>query len=849
MVTTAGAPTESTARQGGESARDLPLWDRAIESGRRLPPIAIDAAIVGALITLGLFNMLGAPEATLPGRSSAHEIAHAAVIIGSIAPLLLRRRFPFLALLAMATVVGVTGMIGPVLSLSPGPANFVALLFATFTAVAAAGRGRAWVCLAVAFAALTLELRPWVLPLMVVLPNYPYPVVAFVAGLAQRRRRELTRLLDARLVDMQAQRERLHRMAVFQARADLARDLHDVVVHALEHMTARARDAMRRLGAPAADAEAGLAATEVAGRTALAEMRRLLQVLRGDGGRVERLAQPNLDALDDLVRALPASVDMGVRVEGDVARVPPPVGLAAYRIVEEALTDIGRRSGAPRAQVRVEVGQDEVRLDVRVEGPPRKGEPTPRLPLGIGGMQERAALLGGSFQAGPHGAGGYAVLATLPLRLPLDREEGHGAVLEAAAVSADDDASSGLRRRRSPVTAVASSLRRLGEMGWPMDVALVGVFSTTAVLEGRGFESVAGATAPANAFATAAYVWAVGWVALLLFRRRVPVLTGLAMVVAAFLQTYPFKFFTPPSDIFALQIAVYTIASRRAHRPHAWVVALLGALGLLSIPPAGTATVSLLTFIGIQAITLGGAAYVGTVVAERRRLNAELQESLLALAEERRTELALAVQQDRLALARETHDLVGHALSLMVVQAGAARTVAEADPEAARAAIRTTIATGEQAIEELRQLLSLLEARGAEGVHPAVGGGVELLVREARQAGLTVELEETGGQRPQPGSSLELSIYRIVQECLTNVRKHAPGAHAQVRLRYGRDSVLVRVENSNPERHELDPLGFGHGVLGMRERVAMFGGRLDAGPVDGGRFLVNAVMPQPETVP
>ncbi|HZC28855.1 MAG TPA: histidine kinase, partial [Gaiellaceae bacterium] len=712
--------------------------------------------------------------------------------------------------------------------------------------VAASGRRRAWVCLPVAFAAFTLVLRPWVLPIAAWLPNYPYPIVAFVAGLAQRRRTELTRLLDARVVDMQAQRHRLHRLAVHQARADLARDLHDVVVHALEQMTARAGEAMRRLDASAAEAEDVLAATEAAGRTALAEMRRLLRVLRGDAGREERVPQPNLGALDDLLRAARSSVDVGLRVEGDVARVPPPVGLAAYRIVEEALTDTRRHSAAARVEVRVQVAEEEVRVEVRADGPPRKAEATPPLPRGIVGLRERAALLGGSVAAGPQGAGGYAVVARLPLSLPHDREDGP-ALLETAAVPTDGHAPPARLRGRSLLTPVTASLRRLGEMGWPIDVALVVVLGTTAFLETRYWSGVIGATAPSNAFSTGAYVWAVAWVALLLFRRRAPVLTGVAMAVAAFLQTYPFRFFTPVSDIGALQIAVYTIASRKPGRPHAWLVAVLGALGLLSIPPPPV-TVPIIAGVGIFAVTLCGAAYVGTVVADRRRLNAELEQSLLALAEERRTQLALALQQDRLALARETHDLVGHALSLMVVQAGAARTVAGVDPEAARTAIRTTTETGEQAIEELRQLLSLLEARSAEGVRPAVRAGVEELVREARQAGLAVELQETGGRRPRPGSSLELSVYRIVQECLTNVRKHAPGAHVQVRLRYGRDSVVVRVENeaAGAERHELDGLGVGQGLLGMRERVTMFGGRFDAGPTHGGGFIVNAVMPRPE---
>jgi len=181
----------------------------------------------------------------------------------------------------------------------------------------------------------------------------------------------------------------------------------------------------------------------------------------------------------------------------------------------------------------------------------------------------------------------------------------------------------------------------------------------------------------------------------------------------------------------------------------------------------------------------------------------------------------------------------------MVVQAGAARTVAATDPEAARRAVATVIDTGERAADELDQLLTMLGTTGAEPSPPATARDVHELVREAQRSGLDVELESTGDHAPSRGSSLELSAYRIVQEALTNARKHAPGSHVRVRLRFDSGAVTVRIENDDSTAATADAgaLGAGRGLAGMHERVAMFGGRLEAGPRPTGGFVVEALMP------
>jgi signal transduction histidine kinase len=690
-------------RDIGEELRDGRLTIGVL---KRFPPIALDGTIVAVLLGLGLLSQLAVPSS----GSRANQIAHGVVIAASILPLLLRRRFPFATLLLIAGVIGVTGSIGPPLSLTPGSAGSLALLVATFSAVAFSGARLGWLSLGLALAAITLELRPWVLTSPTIwAPNYPFIVAAFVAGTAQRQRSQLTDVLEARLIDEAAQRERSHRLAVQEARAGLARDLHDVVTRRLGEMTVRAREALDGFRSPGTGPESALAATEAAGRATLSEIRRLLEVLRSD----------------------PSTADPDTHAA--VRELESPAGTATH----------------------------------------------------------------------------------------------------------EDD---GNARRRFSSTLV-EAWRRMSRMGWPLDLALVIILSVTAVLEfGPAHQVIEGLEPTGDPWSVWAQGWAVAWIALLLFRRRFPVATALAMAAMAFLQTYPFYFFTPLSDVFALQIAVYTVGSRRPGSLHGWVAAALGAVGLLSVQPL---TVAYAAALAVFALTLGGAAYVGTVIGERRRLNAELEARLEALAEERRTKLALAMHEDRLALAREMHDLVAHTITLMVVQAGAARTVAAVDPDAARQATRAVVEAGAEAERELDQLLSLLLAEDAGDPIPPGRRDVEELITQARESGLDVELDRVGAYEPPAGSSIELSAYRIVQESLTNVRKHAPGARVYVHLRFGPDAVGVRVENerSPASARDVARLGAGHGLLGMRERVAIFGGRLQAGPRGSGGFVVDAVMP------
>jgi signal transduction histidine kinase len=188
-------------------------------------------------------------------------------------------------------------------------------------------------------------------------------------------------------------------------------------------------------------------------------------------------------------------------------------------------------------------------------------------------------------------------------------------------------------------------------------------------------------------------------------------------------------------------------------------------------------------------------------------------------------------------------------LSVMVVQAGAARRTVDRDAAGAKEAMELIESTGRQALDEMRRLLGVLRqdndpVRAALAPQPSVRH-LDQLVAQVREAGLPVELEVEG--EPQPlASGVDLSAYRIVQEALTNSLKHAGPAHATVRVRYGRTDVEVVVtdDGRGPRPPDSgDGRDGGHGLVGMRERVALYGGELDVGPRRGGGFEVRARLP------
>jgi signal transduction histidine kinase len=203
-----------------------------------------------------------------------------------------------------------------------------------------------------------------------------------------------------------------------------------------------------------------------------------------------------------------------------------------------------------------------------------------------------------------------------------------------------------------------------------------------------------------------------------------------------------------------------------------------------------------------------------------------------------------AVAAERAAIARELHDVVAHHMSVMVVQAGAARAVSGSDPAAAAEALRQIEASGRTGLAEMRRLLEVLKAEeDGDGKAPQPGlARIDELLDAMRASGLPVEAVVEGTPRPL-SHGVDLSADRIVQEGLTNALRHAGGASARVLVRYEPDALELEIADDGSGPRDDPEASGGHGLIGMRERVHLFGGELEAGPRRGGGFLVRARLP------
>ncbi len=260
------------------------------------------------------------------------------------------------------------------------------------------------------------------------------------------------------------------------------------------------------------------------------------------------------------------------------------------------------------------------------------------------------------------------------------------------------------------------------------------------------------------------------------------------------------------------------------------------------------------TFAVIQIITnvlyFGGAFYFGERSWRAARTQAQLEAQGRELELERQTSAAQAVALDRIAIARELHDVVAHHVSVMGIQAAAARRSLDRDPVRAAAALEVVEESAHSAVTELRRLVRTLRTPEAEDSSTTVGiAQLSSLLSESQSAGVPVTLIVAGEPRPLP-LLVDVALYRVVQEALTNVRKHAGrGASAEVRLRFERDSVEVEVTDDGV-RMTLEPQSRdrpGLGLRGMRERVGAVGGTVQAERRERGGFMVRARVPLGET--
>ena len=233
---------------------------------------------------------------------------------------------------------------------------------------------------------------------------------------------------------------------------------------------------------------------------------------------------------------------------------------------------------------------------------------------------------------------------------------------------------------------------------------------------------------------------------------------------------------------------------------------------------------------------------VGFAVGGKFREVDEAKERAARAEREREERARLAVGEERARIARELHDVVGHSVSVMTVQASAVRRLLEPDQEKERAALLVVEQTGREALAEMRRMVGVLrrpEEAPALAPQPTLEQ-LERLVEQAREAGLPVELRVEGEPVPL-AAGVDLTAYRLVQEGLTNALKHARAAHAEVLVRYSDGHVELTVMDDGPGGGDGDKGG--HGLVGMRERVSVYGGELEAGPRPEGGYALRARLP------
>ncbi len=382
-----------------------------------------------------------------------------------------------------------------------------------------------------------------------------------------------------------------------------------------------------------------------------------------------------------------------------------------------------------------------------------------------------------------------------------------------------------------------------------MDLALAAVLCSATLITGAAGPGRHGGTVSGTAVLAAVAAYAI-----LLCRRRWPVPTLAATVTAA--AVYMTLTNTHGWVVAAPLIAIYHLADTTSNRPRLLVTGGLAALVLVAIPTLFGST----PLLGAenQAVTLacGLALAAGDASRSRRAYVAEVEERARRAEHTREQEARRRVTEERLRIARDLHDSMGHHIALINAQAGLAAHVFDQQPATARQALGHIGQASRAALDDLRDTIGLLRQPGerAAPTEPAIGvSGLSNLVASFRGSGMRIDHEVDGSARPLPPAT-DVTAYRVVQESLTNVRKHAKDAAARVRLSFGPAALHILVEdegNRRPAPHAdarslPDRSGAGHGIVGMRERVSAVGGSLDAGPRPAGGFRVSAVLPLPE---
>jgi signal transduction histidine kinase len=323
----------------------------------------------------------------------------------------------------------------------------------------------------------------------------------------------------------------------------------------------------------------------------------------------------------------------------------------------------------------------------------------------------------------------------------------------------------------------------------------------------------------------------------LAWRRRVPLAVLALAIAASVAANFVALLDATTVPALALVLATYSVGAHTEGLP-----ATIGGLGVVALIAENVGrdfSPEDVLFIGM---ILGGAWLAGRAMRYWREREQTLKRLTVELEREREEKARLAVAEERVRIARELHDIVAHAIGVIVLQARGGRRSLATNPDETRDTLDTIEATGSQALAEMRRLLGMLrrdDERTALAPQPTLRR-LDALAAQVTEAGLPVDLAVEGRPIELP-PGIDLSAYRIVQEALTNALKHAGPATARVVVRYGQNDVELEIADTGVGLAASD--GTGHGLVGIRERVAIYGGELQAGPRPEGGFRLRARLP------
>jgi signal transduction histidine kinase len=387
--------------------------------------------------------------------------------------------------------------------------------------------------------------------------------------------------------------------------------------------------------------------------------------------------------------------------------------------------------------------------------------------------------------------------------------------------------------------AVGAAVRRLGHVSpRTLDVLLGTLFVVVGLVAHLAGGDGSSKYRPADALSVALtltvavpYYW----------RRRAPLLVLAISVVPLVVLTV--RDYDVGATPMMLLVGLYTVAAYCDTRAQVAAAAEV-ALGLVAIAVFGSHILRG-SEIAFEAVLLGAAFGFGAAVRNHRLYTEELEARAALAAREREEQAERAVAEERLHMAQELHDVVAHSLGVIAVQAGVGAHVIEQDPVEAKRSLESISNTSRSTLSEIRRMLSVLRSEDGADYVPVPGlADLDGLVRDVAGAGLHVDVCHDGTRVALP-PGVDLTAYRIVQEALTNVLKHAGRATAVVRIGYLPGAITLEVVDDGRGVNGNAASG-GHGLLGMRERVGVYGGSFEAGPRAGGGFRVAARLPYGE---